>query len=237
MSHFAVRQFNLKHAIRATLYHPAFPNEALQGKTVRFRMRMPGDDTFAVDSPATVLDPVARDVMYEWRPGDHDRAGVFYYRWDTVDADGSVLTYPTDDDWLEIVGTGVTRDGLPWASIVQAKQFVPAARDAEPLRVQFFLENAAEIVAGIAPPPVPLPEGSDYPRKAARGELQLFSYFWETQGFKTQSSSGIDALRRSQSYAKLADVKAIVESSMGSYALANKPKKPAAIVSRMVRRG
>lgn len=87
----------------------------------------------------------------------------------------------------------------------------PAVDEQDDLRIM-----ASDLVALHAPaPPNPTP---DYFAKAARAERLVFGYLKATGGYKTSTSTGLDVLRRGESYGKLDEVEKIIRRSMGSYA-------------------
>ncbi len=210
-----IRAGELLRPLSATLTDPAVPNESIAGMSVRFLMRFAGDAAYRVDDAATITDAVNRRVLYEWKPGDTDVPGMYTYRWVLIRPDGKRQSFPTREQPLEIVGFETYVDGLPFSTATDSQRYVKAADGAEPIRLQFVLEDAAQMVAVMAPSPDPLP--GVYPRMARRAELRVFDFLWTTSGYKKGFSKGVDVLRRGETFGGIVDVEGIVAGTMGDY--------------------
>ena len=81
-----------------------------------------------------------------------------------------------------------------------------------------YLLAASDLVRRFAPPPTDPTLLSDYNQRAARAERMVAGYLKATQGFKTNTSKGVDTLRKSESYGDLSVIKKMVAETMGSYA-------------------
>lgn len=224
-----IRAGELLRPLSATLTDPAAPDESIAGMTVRFLMRFAGDAAYRVDNAATILDAASRRVAYEWQPGDTEVPGMYTYRWVLIRPDGKRQSFPTREQPLEIVGFETYVDGLPFSTATDAQRYTSSADGAEAIRLQFVLEDAAQMVANLAPPPSPLP--GDYARMARRAELRVFDYLWSTGGFKKSASKGLGGLSKGESYADLGAVKAIVSAAMGPYAAASGQAASVAVAS------
>lgn len=67
----------------------------LTGATVRFQMRKANDRSFTVNAAATIQDPGAGDVVYQWAPNDLAVDGDYYVQWEVTFQDGRVQTTAT----------------------------------------------------------------------------------------------------------------------------------------------
>lgn len=76
-------------SVFGTLTDSAGPID-LTDATVRFQMRSAIDLRFTVNATATVVDPTAGTVRYDWQPGDLAVTGNFVSRWQITFADNSV---------------------------------------------------------------------------------------------------------------------------------------------------
>ena len=85
-----------------------------------------------------------------------------------------------------------------------------------------YLLAASDLVRRFAPPPTDVTLLPDYNARAARAERMVTSYLKATQGFKTNTSKGVDTLRKSESYGDLSVIKKMVAETMGSYAKTGK---------------
>lgn len=125
---------------------------------------------------------------------------------------------------------------MPYASVDDLAEY-QGKKDfgANERRAQVALNTAGRIVEGVAPVPEDAMKLADYEGRAVDAELQIADWLVTTKGFL--SSTSAPAGLGGKSYANDPAVLSMVSDAMGQYATANKPKKPAAIVSRMVRRG
>lgn len=165
---------------------PAAPDESLAGLTVLFYMRLAGADSYLINGvPARIVDAAERRVAFDWRPGDTDVPGMYTYRWAVV-YDGLEWSNPTREKPLEIAGIDAVVPGLPWATSTDAQRYTASADGAEPIRLQFVLEDASEMVARMAPAPSTMTQ--DYARRAKRAELRLFEWLWTTKGYVASKS-------------------------------------------------
>ncbi len=117
----------------------------------------------------------------------------------------------------------------PYATDAEARAYYAGTADAT--KVGVVLRQAARLVQRHAPAPDPLPSPDDYSPAAKDAELMVGAWLWETGGFKTSTSKGIDVIRRGESYADLSAVKRIVAQTMGPYSSSGK------VTIRNARRG
>lgn len=111
---------------------------------------------------------------------------------------------------------------MPRASVEQATAYHPPALGAAAIRLDNVLQDASDLVSSLStePPPISTPVViADYASRAERAELRVFAYLWETEGFKTSTSEGIDTLRRSENYARLEEIEGIVTRIMGPFSV------------------
>ena len=127
---------------------------------------------------------------------------------------------------------------MPYASVDDLAEYMGLTgfgnREA---RAESMLEIASDEVKSSAPVPTDPLVVPDYQRRAANAEKMVAEYFLTTGGFRTSESKGLGALSSGSGFADMDRVRKIIVGAMGPHATVNKPKKPAAIVSRMVRRG
>ncbi|ELY47319.1 hypothetical protein [Natronorubrum sulfidifaciens] len=93
METFIIRQGDTAPAIRATLRDRSGVAIPLEDAFIEFRMRDRDGNLLIRDSAGTDPDEVGV-VIYEWQPGDTDRAGVFRSEWQVTYPDGGIETFP-----------------------------------------------------------------------------------------------------------------------------------------------
>lgn len=83
--------------VRATLLDELGDPVDLTGATVKFVMATSTlPRTVAVDSAATLADPVSGVVEYAWAAGDTETPGAFLAEFEVVFADARIQTFPTE---------------------------------------------------------------------------------------------------------------------------------------------
>lgn len=212
MADFTIRQGELLRPISAVLTDPAAPAGTLEGKTVYFRMRFAGEESYTVNAQARIVDDTRREVAYDWVAGDTDRAGLYEYRWVVVDS-GEEQSFPTREQTLEIVGFKAFAEGLPFATAYEAQRYTDAADGVDALKIQLTLEDAADIVSDLTT--VPDPMEAEYAKRAKRAELRIFEYLLETGGFVSGRRSITGS---STSYQSNPQIERFVARAMGDYA-------------------
>lgn len=96
----------------------------------------------------------------------------------------------------------------------------PAASNTQ--KAQDALDAAADLVVAWAPPPEPEPV--DYDGKAQRAERMLAAFLYDTTGYISGESKGLDVLRKSSSYdAKAEGLRMMVKGIMGKYYVGLRP--------------
>jgi hypothetical protein len=100
---------------------------------------------------------------------------------------------------------------MSYAVLSDALEYAPAAKSAPTIKAQALLDDSADWVASIAPPPDPMAE--DYPNRAARAEMRVFEYLIEVGNLKSKSLSGVN----SKSFAEPERVKELVVAALGDY--------------------
>lgn len=103
---------------------------------------------------------------------------------------------------------------MPRSSLADFQSAHPPATNTQ--KAQDALDAAADRVKEWAPPPDPEPD--DYDGRAQRAERMVAAYLYDTGGYVSGGSRGIDVLRQSTSYdAKGEGLKAMVKGAMGPY--------------------
>lgn len=100
---------------------------------------------------------------------------------------------------------------MSYANLVDALEYAPAAKSAPEIKAQSLLDDSADWIASMAPPPDPMTE--DYPGRAARAEMRVFEYLVEVGNLRSKSLSGVT----SKSFAEPERIKELVAATMGSY--------------------
>lgn len=87
MTNFIFVQGDTEPAINATLHEedaPAQVWDLTDAGSVRFQMRKADDRRFTVDNEATILDPEAGTVRYNWGPNDLSVPGEYEVQWRVI---------------------------------------------------------------------------------------------------------------------------------------------------------
>ncbi len=109
---------------------------------------------------------------------------------------------------------------MAYATDDDARDFYAGA-DAEDIRVEVTVRQAARLVQHYAPVPTIVP--TDYAATARDAELMLGEYLWETGGYKTSTSVGVGGLSTGGGFANLDTMKKMITQAMGTYADAGPP--------------
>lgn len=104
---FHIKQGNTSPALEAQLIGNDGDPVNLTGATVRFQMRLVGNDTPTVDDNAKITGPDKGIVVYEWKSGDTDTEGSYIAEFDVDYSGGSGSNFDADEtfpnnDYLQI---------------------------------------------------------------------------------------------------------------------------------------
>lgn len=98
MADFVTRVGDRLPQIAATLQDASGTAVNLTGATVKWRMRLVGEDTYTVDAAAVVDSAAGGTVHYVWAAVDVDTAGHYFGHWFVTFADSRTESFPNDEE-------------------------------------------------------------------------------------------------------------------------------------------
>lgn len=104
---FTIKQGATSPPLPATLTDAAGAPIPLSGTTVRFRMKPLLGGGALVDRAATIVNPTAGEVRYDWQAADTALAGYYRAEFRVIFANGADQPVPSDDYLTVLVKTGL----------------------------------------------------------------------------------------------------------------------------------
>lgn len=93
---FIIKQGDTSPSLVATLLSSSREPAALTGATVQFHMRGSRASATPITGEATIVDPTAGQVRYDWATGDTATAGDYIAEFEVTYLDGAIETFPND---------------------------------------------------------------------------------------------------------------------------------------------
>jgi hypothetical protein len=98
---FVIKQGDTSPDFVADLKHPDKSAVTLTGATVKFHMRSSRRGSTPIVGNASIVDPLAGRVKYEWAASDTASTGDYEVEFEVTFADGKIETYP-NEGYLEV---------------------------------------------------------------------------------------------------------------------------------------